>query len=69
MIVTFIWSELDKWTELADPGTESDQCHAMCGVAVGYLYKTHSAPEQWPREKKTSTFKINLSVLLLYIDI
>ena len=31
----------------------------------------HSAPEQWPREKKTSTSKINPneSVLLLYIDI
>ena len=30
----------------------------------------HSAPEQWPREKKTSTSKINPneSVLLLYID-
>ena len=71
MIVTFIWSELGKWMELADPGTESDQCHAMCGVAVGYLYKTHSAPEQWPREKKTSSPKINPneSVLLLYIDI
>ena len=32
---------------------------------------SHSAPEQWPREKKTSTSKINPneSVLLLYIDI
>ena len=31
----------------------------------------HSAPEQWPSEKKTSTPKINVfdSVLLLYIDI
>ena len=31
----------------------------------------HSAPEQWPIEKKTSTPKIhpNESVLLLYIDI
>ena len=32
---------------------------------------THSAPEQWPREKITSTPKINPneSVLLLYTDI
>ena len=32
---------------------------------------SHSAPEQWPSEKKTSTPKINSneSVLLLYIDI
>ena len=31
----------------------------------------HSAPEQWPSEKKTSTPKINPneSVLQLYIDI
>ena len=33
--------------------------------------QAHSAPEQWPIEKKTSTPKINPneSVLLLYIDI
>ena len=32
---------------------------------------SHSAPEQWPSEKKTSTPKINPneSVLQLYIDI
>ena len=36
-----------------------------------WLYALHSAPEHWPREKKTSTPKINPneSVLLLYIDI
>ena len=38
---------------------------------IGKLSWLHSAPEQWPREKKNSTPKINLndSVLLLYIDI
>ena len=42
-------------------------------IALHYqpLIATHSAPEQWPSEKKTSTPKINPneSVLQLYIDI
>ena len=38
---------------------------------VNIINVHHSAPEQWPREKKTSTPKINPneSVLQLYIDI
>ena len=38
---------------------------------ISVIYSDHSAPEQWPIEKKTSTPKIhpNESVLLLYIDI
>ena len=38
---------------------------------LGVLISSHSAPEQWPSEKKTSTPKINPneSVLQLYIDI
>ena len=43
----------------------------MTAMDIIVIFLHHSAPEQWPIEKKTSTPKINPneSVLLLYIDI
>ena len=59
--------------------TYGDTYVALSSFIISYLlsitkytsHAYHSAPEQWPSEKKTSTPKINPneSVLQLYIDI